>query len=92
MIDRLRRALERLGELSPEMQEEIAAHIEQLAESAERVNRTTREIDPNLPKSVRDALSVLGSWSDLQGDDEFEFFDRIRHETKPTPPIGLDDL
>ena len=36
------------------------------------------------------ALSVLGAWSDLDWDEFVEEIDRIRHESKPTPPI--DDL
>lgn len=39
-----------------------------------------------LPKPVRDALALAGAWSDLK-DDEFEALDRIRHESKPTPPM-----
>lgn len=36
------------------------------------------------------ARSVLGAWSDLDWDEFVEAIDRIRHESKPTPPI--DDL
>jgi len=35
------------------------------------------------------ALSVIGAWSDLDWDGMVEALDRIRHESKPTPPIEL---
>lgn len=92
MIGRLRRALEHIDELSPDMQEAIAQQIEQMVEPLEEVTAPRRVIDPNLPKSVRDALAVAGAWSDLQEDDEFEALDRIRHESTPTPPIDLDGI
>ena len=92
MIERLRRALEHIDELPPSMQEVLAEQIEQMTEPVEEVVDQPRMIDPNLPKSVRDALAMAGSWSDLQDDDEFEALERIRHESKPTPPIDLDDL
>ena len=92
MIERLRRALEHVEELSPDMQEEIARQIEDMTEPLEEVHTSRRVIDPSLPKTVRDALAVAGAWSDLQDDDEFEALDRIRHESKPTPPIDLDGI
>ena len=36
------------------------------------------------------ALSLAGAWSDLDWDKMEREFDRIRHESKPTPPIELD--
>jgi hypothetical protein len=42
--------------------------------------------DEVLPRSVQDALSLAGAWSDLEGD-EIEALDRIRHASPPTPPI-----
>lgn len=92
MIERLRRALEHVEELSADMQEEIAQQIEQMTEPLEEVPAPVRDIDPNLPKRVRDALAVAGIARDLQYDDEFEALDRIRHESNPTPPIDLDGL
>ena len=87
MIERLQRALEHVDELSPEEQEDIAQLIEERTEPLEDVpvprNLPT---DENLPKSVQDALALAGAWSDLK-DDEFEALDRIRHESKPTPPV-----
>jgi hypothetical protein len=47
-------------------------------------------VDEVLPRSVQDALNLAGAWSDLDWDEMIEALDRIRHESKPTPPI--DDL
>jgi hypothetical protein len=33
------------------------------------------------------ALELLGAWSDLDWDAAVEQFDRIRHESRPTPPL-----
>ena len=42
------------------------------------------------PASVQRALSLLGAWQDLGDWAEVEReLDRIRHESKPTPPIEL---
>lgn len=41
-----------------------------------------------LPDTVRDALSLAGAWSDLDWDETVAALDRIRHESKPTPPIA----
>lgn len=87
MIERLQRALEHIGELSPEEQEDLAQLIEERTEPLEDVSVPQNlPVDENLPKSVRDALALAGAWSDLK-DDEFEALDRIRHESKPTPPV-----
>jgi hypothetical protein len=40
-------------------------------------------------QAVQDALSLAGAWSHLDWDDMVEALDRIRHESKPTPPIEL---
>jgi hypothetical protein len=34
------------------------------------------------------ALGVTGAWSDMDWEEMVEALDRIRHESKPTPPIG----
>ena len=44
-------------------------------------------VDEVLPSSVQDALSLAGAWSDLNWDEMIDALDRIRHESKPTPPI-----
>ncbi len=38
---------------------------------------------------VDEAISLAGVWSDLDWDEMVEALDRIRHESKPTPPIEL---
>ena len=35
------------------------------------------------------ALNVIGAWSDLDWQEMVEALDRMRHESKPTPPIEL---
>jgi hypothetical protein len=35
------------------------------------------------------ALSVIGAWSDMDWEEMVETLDRMRHESKPTPPIEL---
>ena len=40
-------------------------------------------------EEVEDALSLAGAWSDLDWEEMVEALDRIRHESKPTPPIEL---
>ncbi len=42
--------------------------------------------------TLRDALGVIGAWSDLDWDETVEELDRIRHESRPTPPIELDEV
>jgi hypothetical protein len=37
--------------------------------------------------SVKRALGLAGAWSDLDWDEMESALDRIRHESKPTPPI-----
>jgi len=44
--------------------------------------------DAAVPESAtQDALSVIGAFSDLDWDEMEDALDRIRHESKPTPPI-----
>ena len=35
------------------------------------------------------ALSAIGAWSDMDWEEMVEALDRMRHESKPTPPIEL---
>ncbi|MBI3979299.1 MAG: hypothetical protein HY331_14040 [Chloroflexi bacterium] len=46
--------------------------------------------DVSTSDSIKRALSLAGAWEDL-GDwnDVLDELDRIRHESKPTPPIDL---
>jgi hypothetical protein len=39
--------------------------------------------------NIRLALSAIGSWRDLDFDEMLDELDRIRHRSKPTPPIAL---
>lgn len=43
------------------------------------------------PDNVQQALSLAGAWKELGDWNEvMDELDRIRHESKPTPPIDLD--
>ena len=35
------------------------------------------------------ALRAIGAWADLDWDEAVEELDRIRHESKPSPPLDL---
>jgi len=72
VIDELRRAIERLRQQPEAVQRHIAELIEQALQEAQ---------------SGHAPDSFAGAWSDLQDDDEFAYFDRIRHETPPSPPM-----
>ncbi len=37
--------------------------------------------------SIQRALSLAGAWEAIDSDDALDQVDRIRHESKPTPPI-----
>jgi len=39
------------------------------------------------PAATQEALGAIGAWSDLGWDEMEHALDRIRHESKPTPPI-----
>lgn len=55
----------------------------------EAVRYFVEDADPELDEDegVRQALSVIGAWSDLDWDEALDELDRIRHESPPTPPI-----
>ena len=38
-------------------------------------------------ESIEEALALIGSWGDLDWDETIEALERIRQESKPTPPI-----
>ena len=42
-------------------------------------------------ETLRAALAAIGAWSDLNWDELADDLYRIRQESKPTPPIELDD-
>jgi hypothetical protein len=39
--------------------------------------------------TTQKALGVIGAWRDLDWDETVAALDRIRHESKPTPPIKV---
>ena len=41
-------------------------------------------------EATKRALAAIGSWSDLDWEEMEAALDRIRHESRPTPPIDLD--
>ena len=40
-------------------------------------------------KAVQETLALAGAWKDLPSDQMEEELDRIRHSSKPTPPLEL---
>ena len=62
-------------------------------EEAVRYFTSEDEADQALARdqaNIQLALSAIGAWSDLDFDDMLDELDRIRHQSKPTPPINLD--
>jgi len=41
-------------------------------------------------KAIAETLALAGAWKDLDFNDMLEQLDKIRHESKPTPPLDLD--
>lgn len=83
MIERLQQVLTRIEQLPPEIQEEAVAQLEVLTEPFEE--RPNAKTNRNREKG----RSLAGAWRDLGWDDEAAAFDRMRHETQPTPSIDL---
>ena len=83
MIERLQQVLTRIEQLPPEVQEEAAAQLEVLTEPFEEIPNAKTN------KTGEKGRSLAGVWRDLAWDDEVEAFDRMRHATRPTPPIEL---
>ena len=51
---------------------------------------TEEEADAALAAdAVTDALSLAGAWRDLKWEAVVDDLDRLRHESKPTPPVSL---
>jgi hypothetical protein len=44
---------------------------------------------PTKQQAIEETLALAGSWSDLDWDEMEQALDRIRHESKPTPPFTL---
>jgi len=43
--------------------------------------------ESTLPASTRAALRLAGAWSDLDGDEMLDALERMRNESKPSPPF-----
>ena len=41
-------------------------------------------------RAIEATLALAGAWKDLPSDNMEEELDRIRHASKPTPPLDLD--
>jgi hypothetical protein len=81
---------------------DLARLVEEVANTntpreLKRGNKTVAVLMPTkaLPQkqgktSIKDALALAGAWAHLPSDDLEEQLDRIRHASKPTPPLTLD--
>lgn len=45
---------------------------------------------PGSDENLQAALAVIGAWSDLDWEEFSAELDRIRHASRPTPPIDFD--
>ena len=71
----------------------IGIPVDDGTEEVVRYFTSEEEADEALSRdqsNVQLALSAIGSWSDLDFDEMLDALDRIRHQSKPTPPIDLD--
>jgi hypothetical protein len=62
-------------------------------EDGQEVVRYYTEDEPETSlrkQQIQRALLLAGAWGDVDWDETVEALDRIRHESKPTPPIDLD--
>ncbi len=48
-----------------------------------------KQTDLAKSKAMKEALALAGAWKDLPSDKMEEELDRIRHASKPTPPLEL---
>jgi hypothetical protein len=68
----------------------IGIIVEEKGKEVVRYFTDEKEADAAVSQNAtQDALSVIGAWSDLDFDETLNALDRIRHESKPTPPIKL---
>src|SRR5919198_5002420 len=68
----------------------IGIPFEEQGQEGVRYFTDEKAADAAVPHSTTQAaLSVIGAWSDMDWDEMVEALDRIRHESKPTPPIEL---
>ncbi len=64
-------------------------HIENGRETVQYYCREEDAEEAISSETAREALALAGAWSDLDWSDLEEGLDRIRHESRPTPPISL---
>lgn len=68
----------------------IGIPFEENGQEVERYFTSEEAADAAVSQSATQAaLSVIGAWSDLDWDEMVDALDRIRHESKPTPPIEI---
>jgi hypothetical protein len=67
----------------------IAIPVEQDGEEEVAYFVSEEAADAAYPDSVHEAIRLAGVWHDLDWDETLQALDRIRHESKPTPPISL---
>ncbi len=66
----------------------IGIPVEEEGQETVRYFTDEAAADAAVPETAtQDALSVIGAFSDLDWDEMEDALDRIRHESKPTPPI-----
>jgi hypothetical protein len=71
----------------PSNQPLISVPFEEKGQAMVRYFPSEEAADAALSESTtQNALNVIGAWSDLDWDEMIESLDRIRHESKPTPP------
>jgi hypothetical protein len=46
-------------------------------------------LTPKKQQAIEETLALAGSWSDLDWNEMLASLDRIRHSSKPTPPLEL---
>jgi hypothetical protein len=72
----------------PEGQELIAIPDEIDGQPVVRYFRSDEEADAAFgEESIDEALAQIGSWGHLDWEETIEVLERIRQESKPTPPI-----
>ena len=87
MAERKRQPLPSL--LVQDNQPLIGIPFEEKGQEGVRYFTDEKAADAAVPHSTQAALSVIGAWSYLDWEEMVEALDRIRHESKPTPPIEL---
>jgi hypothetical protein len=71
--------------------EEVAAT--RIPRELKRDNQVVAVLMPSGIKkktSIQDALALAGAWKDIPSEDMEERLARIRHQSKPSPPLTLD--